>query len=315
MNINPFNLSVLVLLFIIITAVCFFIITKISNRHFDERLKMINASTHSEMDESFEHPLMRKFEKSFAFLTKWSMPKESWETSINRVLFLNAGFRSRFSVVIFFGSKTLLTLFLPFLYLFLHTIFTPFLYSFFQVSVVCCVLAIFGYYFPNFVLHQMVRLRKRELFENIPDALDLIRVCVSAGLGLEGAIARVGDELVVKSKALAEEFHILNLELRAGVSRESALHNLAVRTGVEDINALVAMLIQSDRFGTSVTESLRVHADLLRGRRKMLAQEAAAKIAVKLTIPMILCIFPALFVVILGPAVLNVLHSLAGHFN
>ncbi len=110
---------------------------------------------------------------------------------------------------------------------------------------------------------------------------------------------------------MAEEFRSLNLELRAGVSRQIALRNLASRTGVDDVNSLVSMLIQSERFGTSVSDSLKVHADSLRIKRKMMAQEAAAKIPVKLTVPMILCIFPALFVVILGPAVIGVLHAIA----
>ena len=148
------------------------------------------------------------------------------------------------------------------------------------------------------------------MFESFPDALDLIRVCVSAGLGLDAAIARVGAELVATSHSLADEFRQLSLELRAGASRSIALQNLAVRTGIDDINALVAMLIQSERFGTSVSDSLRVHAEALRDKRMIRAQEAAAKIPVKLTIPMALCILPALFVVVLGPAVLGIFHSL-----
>lgn len=137
-----------------------------------------------------------------------------------------------------------------------------------------------------------------------------MRVCVGAGLGLDAAIARVGQEIAINSVALAEEFKELNLELRAGVSRQEALRNMAERTGVEDVGSLVAMLIQSERFGTSVSESLKVHAEALRVKRKMMAQEAAGKIPVKLTIPMILCIFPAIFVVILGPAIIGVIRAL-----
>ena len=148
--------------------------------------------------------------------------------------------------------------------------------------------------------------RQRQIFDSFPNALDLMRVCISAGLGLDAAIDRVGKELRIESKALAEEFHTLNLELRTGATHENALKNLATRTGVEDIRALVGMLIQTEHFGTSVAEALRVHADGLRSKRTLRAQEAAAKIPVKLTIPMILCIFPALMVVVLGPAILSI---------
>jgi tight adherence protein C len=148
--------------------------------------------------------------------------------------------------------------------------------------------------------------RQRQIFDSFPNALDLMRVCISAGLGLDAAIDRVGKELKIESKALAEEFHTLNLELRTGATHENALKNLATRTGVEDIRALVGMLIQTEHFGTSVAEALRVHADGLRSKRTLRAQETAAKIPVKLTIPMILCIFPALMVVVLGPAILSI---------
>lgn len=308
-------IAILGLVFILTAGLSFYIASKVLNRHLDERLLQIRMQSHQNKDEWVEHPLMSMLEKFFAPLIKWSMPKEDWDTSTDKVMFLNAGLRSKFSVIVFFGLKTFLTLLLPSFFLLIYSVLPGYSLSLFALSSACFSFAVIGYYAPGWILKQMIKLRKRELFESFPDALDLMRVCVSAGLGLDGAIARVGEELVVKSKALADEFHILNLELRAGISREQALRNLALRTGVEDINALVAMLIQSERFGTSVTESLRVHADLLRNKRKMLAQEAAAKIAVKLTIPMVLCIFPALFVVILGPAVLNVLHALSSQFK
>jgi tight adherence protein C len=172
--------------------------------------------------------------------------------------------------------------------------------------VFCIVLAAIGYYSPDLWLMYRTKQRQRQIFDSFPNALDLMRVCISAGLGLDAAIDRVGKELKIESKALAEEFHTLNLELRTGATHENALKNLATRTGVEDIRALVGMLIQTEKFGTSVAEALRVHADGLRGKRTLRAQETAAKIPVKLTIPMILCIFPALMVVVLGPAILSI---------
>jgi tight adherence protein C len=137
-----------------------------------------------------------------------------------------------------------------------------------------------------------------------------MRVCVEAGLGLDAAIERVGREMALESSALAEEFHLVTLELRAGASRADALRNLAVRVGLEDIDAMVSMLVQADRFGTSIAESLRVHSDALRTKRRLLAEEKAAKLPVTLLFPLIFCIFPALLTVLLGPAVITVVRVL-----
>jgi tight adherence protein C len=170
-------------------------------------------------------------------------------------------------------------------------------------------LAALGYFLPNAFLEQRIAQRKREVFESFPDAMDLITVCVEAGLGLDAALSRVGEEMHVRSPILGEELHLINLELRAGSSRERALRNLALRTGVEEIDALVAMLVQSDRFGTSVADSLRVHAESLRTKRRLRAEEAAAKIAVKLLFPLIFFIFPSMLLVLLGPALIGI-HSI-----
>jgi tight adherence protein C len=177
-------------------------------------------------------------------------------------------------------------------------------------------LAAIGYYLPNLVLARMVFLRQRELFENFPDAIDLMTVCVEAGLGLDAAMNKVAEEIRIKSKVLAEELHLVNLEMRAGRTREQALRNLALRTGVEEVEGLVTMLIQADRFGTSIAASLRVHSDMLRTKRRQKAEEAAAKIALKLLFPLIFFIFPSLLLVLLGPAFIQIyrilLPTLAG---
>jgi tight adherence protein C len=136
--------------------------------------------------------------------------------------------------------------------------------------------------------------------------MDLIIVCIEAGLGLDAAIARTGQEMRLRSPALAGELHLVTLELRVGVSREQALQNLALRTGLDEVASLVTMLRQADRFGTSIAESLRVHADSLRTRRRQRAEEAAAKIPLKLLFPLIFCIFPSLMLVLLGPAVISI---------
>ena len=258
---------------------------------------------------SIPTPMERNARSVLQRLQSISMPKNPEEVSPVRMMFITAGLRNDLPVLMFYATKTLLTFFLPVVFI-AYAFFSDSNLGFVRVLLFVVVLAALGYYAPDLWLKHKISQRKQEIFESFPDALDLMRVCVGAGLGLDAAIARVGKELEIKSAALAEEFHELNLQLRAGISRQDALKNLAKRTGVEDVNALVSMLIQSERFGTSISESLKVHADALRTKRTMQAQEAASKIPVKLTIPMILCIFPALFVVILGPAIIGVLHAL-----
>ena len=145
---------------------------------------------------------------------------------------------------------------------------------------------------------------------SLPDALDLLVVSVEAGLGLDQAIQRVGDELVFAHPVLCEELRLINFELRAGKARTEALHNLGERTGVDDVISLVAMLVQTDKFGTSVAKSLRVHSDTLGTKRRQRAEEAAAKTGVKMVFPLVLCIFPAIWVVTLGPAAIKIVQVL-----
>jgi tight adherence protein C len=172
-----------------------------------------------------------------------------------------------------------------------------------------------GYYLPNIILARRIEQRQQEIFNNFPDAIDLLLVCVEAGLGLDAALLKVGEEIRIKSTILADELHLVNLELRAGSSKDRALRNLAMRTGVQEVDTLVAMLIQADRFGTSIGESLRVHADDLRTKRRLRAEEAAAKIPLKLLFPLIFCIFPALLLVLLGPAFIQIYRVLLPSFG
>jgi tight adherence protein C len=137
-------------------------------------------------------------------------------------------------------------------------------------------------------------------------------VSVEAGLGLNQALVRVSEEIYRISPVLSEQLALVNLEIRAGTSREEALRNLAERTGLQDISSLVGMLIQTDRFGTSVAQALRVHSETMRTKRRQRAEEAAAKTTIKMVFPLVFCIFPALFVVILGPALIQIYKALAG---
>ncbi len=255
------------------------------------------------------HPLLERLAHWLTPLARPSLPEAGWEHTPLRVRFANAGLRSAAAPVVYFGMKTLLTFALPgvlliYLGLSASSLRTP------AALPALLLLAACGYYLPNVVLAQLVKHRQRELFEAFPDALDLMRVCVEAGLGLDASIERVGREMALESPALAEEFHLVTLELRAGASRGDALRNLAVRVGLEDIDAMVSMLVQADRFGTSIADSLRVHSEALRTKRRLLAEEKAAKLPVTLLFPLIFCIFPALLTVLLGPAVITVLRTL-----
>jgi tight adherence protein C len=172
----------------------------------------------------------------------------------------------------------------------------------------------FGYIAPTF--HVGVRRKKRmkEMQKALPDALDMLVVCVEAGLGLNQALMRVSEEIERISRVLSEQLSLVNLEIRAGTAREEALRNLGERTGLDDLKSLVAMLIQTDRFGTSIATALRVQADTLRTKRRQRAEEAAAKTTIKLVFPLVLFIFPAMFVVILGPALIQIIQALSS-FN
>lgn len=168
-----------------------------------------------------------------------------------------------------------------------------------------------GWVLPAFVVGRQMRERQKQLVHALPDALDLLVVCVEAGLGLNQALLRVSEEAGHISPVMSEELAQVNLEIRAGAPREEALRNLGERTGVQDIRSLATMLIQTDRFGTSVAQALRVHADTLRQKRRQRAEEAAAKTTVKMVFPLVLCIFPALFVVLLGATVIQIFRTLS----
>jgi tight adherence protein C len=163
-----------------------------------------------------------------------------------------------------------------------------------------------GYFVPTIYLWYKTKQRKREIFENFPDALDLLTICVEAGLGLDAALKKVADEIHIKSLLLFQELHLVLMELRTGYSKEQALRNLAERTGVDEVEYFVTTLIQSDRFGTSMTESLRIHSENLRVKRKQKAEEAAEKISLKLLFPLIFLIFPTLMLILAGPAMLQI---------
>lgn len=172
------------------------------------------------------------------------------------------------------------------------------------------VAGVLGFYIPGFVLERMIVYRQNELRLSLPDALDLMVICVEAGLGLDQAIMNVGRELKITHKELADELGLVNLEMRAGKRRAEALHNLADRTGETEIRKLVAIMVQTDRFGTSMADGLRTHSDFMRVRRRQEAEERAGKVGVKLVFPIFFLILPSMLVVAAGPGLLQVFKHL-----
>jgi tight adherence protein C len=234
-----------------------------------------------------------------------SIPDSGWEDSPLRVSFMNAGYRGEGARALYFGAKTLLAVALPLLLFVALRAAAPAM-ELRHTLTMMLVVAVIGNYLPNALLARQVARRQRSIFENFPDAADLLLVCIEAGLGLDAALTRVAEEIRLKSEALAEELQLVNLEMRAGNTRERALRNLALRTGVEEVKVFATMLVQADRFGTSLGDSLRVFSDELRTRRRFRAEELAAKIPLKLLFPLVFFIFPSLLMVLLGPAFIQV---------
>lgn len=252
------------------------------------------------------HAKVAKIAAPIAWL---STPKQGWESSNFRLRFMHAGLRGAGWPVIFFGAKTFFALTLPgllLLYISMAEVSSTTTASLFGLLS----LAALGYFFPNLVLMLMIRQRQRELREALPDAVDMMTVCVEAGLGLDAAMKRAGEEMDLRSHALADELNLVALELRVGATRESALRNFALRTGVDDVATFVTILLQSEHFGTNVADSLRILSDTMRDRRKVRAEEVAAKIPLKLLFPLIFLIFPSLFLVLIGPAIIGIFRVL-----
>ncbi len=241
-------------------------------------------------------------------LANLSSPVGDWDSSPLRLRFFHAGIRSERARLVYFAAKTLLplALALPAFSLFSVWLQAEGLTLLFYVATA----ALIGCYVPNVVLWWLVRVRQREIFETFPDAVDLMLVCVEAGLGLDAGLSRVAGEIKMKSMALAEELHLTNLEVRAGGTREKALKNLARRTGIEELDTFAVMLTQADKFGVSVGDSLRVFSDDLRHKRQTRAEERAAKVPTLMLIPLVLFIFPSIIMVIMGPAVIQIVRTL-----
>jgi tight adherence protein C len=240
----------------------------------------------------------------FTLKTTGEKPEETRQ--LKSTLF-QAGFRHPNAPAIYFGLRTLCAFLLPLPFMFLNiwqgkSAFTILMFAF--------LLAAAGYFLPTYALKVSLRRRQDRLDRALPDVLDLMIVCMEAGLALQGTFLRVAEEIKSLSKDLHNELQITNGELRAGIPRETALKNLAERTGVQSIKSLVGLMVQSDRMGTSIADTLRTQADFTRVQRAHRAEEIAAKMPVKILFPMMLFIMPALFIVILGPGAINISRNL-----
>lgn len=238
-------------------------------------------------------------------LARLSAPTGAWQDSPLRVYFLQAGIGREDARLLYFGAKTLLPLLLAAgVFVAMEGV------SSLERLLALAVAALCGSYAPNLFLAWVRRQRQREIFEHFPDATDLMLICLEAGLSMDAALARVEREMRLSSGALADELHLTQLELRAGVPREQALRHLALRTGVEEIATFALMLRQAERLGTSIGDSLRVYSDELRHKRMVRAEEVAARVPTKMLLPLVLFIFPSIILVVMGPAAITVIRTL-----
>jgi tight adherence protein C len=257
--------------------------------------------------------IVNQLEAQLQALLEWfgklNQPSNVEEVRANRRRLITAGYRSGKAPLLFLGAKLLLAIVIVCLFAMIPTKVLGFpsgsKLTFYYVVASAC-----GYYAPVFWLRRAINARKNSLQRAIPDALDLMVVCVEAGLGLDQAIGRVGEEVKRAHPELSDELNVLALELRTGGTRQEALRNLAFRTDLEEVRNLVALLVQTDRFGTSIGQALRVHADSMRTTRRLRAEELAAKLPVKLLLPLIFFIFPSIFIVTIGPACIRMVKVL-----
>lgn len=231
-----------------------------------------------------------------------AVPQSPTEVSRQRAWLMQAGFRESSHLTIYLGLRVAIAL--AFVVGLLVTGLG------FRSPVLFIALPLFGYMAPQFILKRMIKARQHRIRLSLPDALDLAIICIEAGLGLDQAMNRVANDLKHVHPALSDELSLVGLEMRAGKARADALRNLALRTGVDDVQALVAVLIQTDRFGTSVAQALRVHSDSLRVERRQRAEEQAAKTTIKMVPVLVFFVFPSMFVVSLGPAVISLVRVL-----
>lgn len=303
--------------FLAMTLGAWGVLTAIADRpaSSEERLKrVLNPNSVRRNDASAmerqQDKLQQKVKEAASKLGKTFRPNSEVELGKIRMTLLNAGFRSEQAVAIYYGMKGFLML----LGLALAVPVVASRYGFTQMGITYIVMAgAVGYYAPGFIVNSIKNKRAESIFLALPDALDLMVVCVEAGLGLDTAMRRVTSEMSSSCPVLCEEFAIGNFQVQMGRARKDVLRDLGIRTGVEDMRALAAVIIQAEKFGSSIGAALRVQSDSMRVKRRQLAEERAAKTAVKIMIPLILFIFPGVFVVLVGPAGIQIAKTMMGN--
>lgn len=301
-----------IVVFVAIMAGTFILLTTISNRNSlaEDRLERLGRpKSLADLDVSIQDSRQRfaGLREAFGNLGSAMEPQNELEKNTLKVDLANAGFRHESATAVFQGIRVAsLALFtIPAgLFFFVHYGMTL------KAMQYVVIIGGIGFFLPKWGLAYLKKSRQQEVFLTLPDALDLLVVCVESGLGLDAAMRKVTDEMKGHAKVISEEFSMANLQLQMGRPRREVLHDLGVRTGVDDVKALAAILIQADRFGASIAQALRVQSDSMRTRRRQIAEEKAAKTAVKLIFPLVLFIFPAVFVVLVGPAAILIKRNL-----
>lgn len=252
-------------------------------------------------------PMTRVLAAASPALAKPLAPKNEQEANKLKTKLMNAGFRSEAAPSVFLGLKLIGLL----VGLFSSGVTFLALQEFNQKALMTVIISAGGlFYLPDIVLKLIIRSRKQQIFLGLPDALDLMVVCVEAGLGLDQAMRKVAEEMKKTYPVIADEFNLSNFQLQVGRPRTEVLHELGNRTGVDDVRSLAAILIQAEKFGSSIAQALRVQSDSMRTRRRQLAEEKAAKTAVKLIFPLVIFIFPGIFVVLVGPAAITMVRQM-----
>jgi tight adherence protein C len=293
-------------------AAVFGVLSLISSRNSKAQERLDRLSRPATMTELGESKLEKKdrFQGVMATakaLARPLMPQTETEKSALKMKLAHAGFRSDSAVAVYLGLR-LVTLVIA-------TVTGAILFlpgnglngTSLRWMVLCSGT---GFYLPNIILWMIRSSRQQQIFLTLPDALDLLVVCVESGLGLDAALRKVCEEMKDHAKIICEELSLANFQLQMGRQRREVLHDLGVRTGVDDVRSLAAILIQADRFGSSIAQALRVQSDSMRTRRKQLAEEKAAKTAVQLIFPLVLFIFPGIFVVLVGPAAISIMNTM-----
>jgi tight adherence protein C len=307
-----FFVSIIIFVVVILSTILIYlyISSKVNSRALKARINHVSAFAVStgtnqiDKGKGLGGDLKQFFTSITSVFGNFAQPKSTEDVSNIRKNLLNIGYRGKNAVIIFSGIRIICTV-VPPVTLFLLLLFVPIPFTRLRLMTFYIFLASAGYYLPTLWLRFKIAKRQEKLLNGFPDAVDMLVVCVEAGMGMDAAIERVGREMAFENDALSDELKLYNKEMRVGKTRRQALKDLAMRTGLEEMKTLATLLIQTDKFGTSVAQALKSHSDFLRIQRYQRAEERAAKLTVKLVIPLIFCMFPSVFVVILGPAIIN----------